>query len=108
MNLNRTQIVKGNFEWPKEEIMIKPTKHFLSQLKCRFIKNDLIPKKIKVEKGNIHSGKSKDGKRLNSVVVRCDYSDKEHLYICFNPYDGGGKSIWIKAKNEKSSRENSQ
>jgi len=104
MNLTRTKIINGDFAWPEKDIMIKPSRHYIEQLNCRLINRDSIPRKIRVTKDNIHSAKCKDGKRLTSVVVRVEYNEYKHLYICLNPYDGAGKSLWVKRKDEKGFR----
>lgn len=113
MNLTRLQIVNGNYKWPDNMIVIKPTKHYLEQMKNRCMGLDCIPTQVRVTKDNIHSGKTEDGVHLNSVVVRIKYTPYKYLFICLNPYDGGGKSMWFEPvkrpqKNEKAARKDNK
>lgn len=95
MELTRTQILKGDYEYPDKMIMLKPTRHFLNRLEERGIGINCIPTMVRVTRNNIHSGKTEDGKRLYSVVVRLRYTSSRWVFICLNPFDGGAKTLWF-------------
>lgn len=101
MDLTRTKILKGNYAYPNEFVKLKPTKHFIERLEERGLGLDCIPTLIRVTKDNIHSGKTEDGKELVSVVVRLNYNATKFLFLCFNPRDGGLKTLWFKEKGVK-------
>lgn len=102
MELTRTQILRGNFVYPSDLIKLYPTKHFLDRLEQRGIGLDCMPTLLRVTKDNIHSGKTEDGKRLNSVVVRLAYNASKYLFIVLNPFDGGTKTLWFRDKKTPS------
>lgn len=56
---------------------------------------------VRVTKDNIHSGKTDDGKQLVSVVVRLNYNRTKFIFLAFNPYDGGLKTVWFRDKSKK-------
>jgi hypothetical protein len=101
MELTRTQILKGNFVYPDELVKLHPTKHFIERLDERGLGLDCIPTLIRVTKDNIHSAKTEDGTKLNSVVVRLVYNASKYLFIAFNPFDGGTKTLWFRDKGNK-------
>lgn len=114
--LTRTQILKGSITYPSELVKLIPTKHFIARLEERGLGLDCIPTVVRVTKDNIHSGKTEDGKILNSVVVRLKYSTTKNIFLAFNPYDGGLKTLWFRERRgdgnrrrrRKASVENSQ
>ena len=103
MDLTRTQLLQGNYQYPADLIKLKPTKHFIDRLEQRGIGLNCIPTMVRVTKDNIHSGKTGDGRELKSVVVRLKYSTTKYIFLCFNPFDGGLKTIWFRDKNKKGS-----
>ena len=107
MELTRTQILQGDYKYPSKLVELKPTKHFLARLEERGIGINCIPSLVRVTKDNIHSGKTEDGKTLNSVVVRLKYTYHRYIFLCFNPFDGGLKTLWFreKVRNENRRRE---
>ncbi len=107
MELTRTQILKGNFVYPSDLVKLYPTKHFIDRLEERGLGLDCIPTLVRVTKDNIHSGKSEDGTRLTSVVVRLVYNTSRYLFLVFSPIDGGLKTLWFRDKtNRKAPSEN--
>jgi len=101
MELTRTQILKGNFVYPNDLVKLHPTKHFIERLEERGIGLDCIPTLVRVTKENIHSAKTEDGLRLNSVVVRLSYSSNRYIFLAFNPFDGGMKTLWFRDRGNK-------
>lgn len=95
MNLSRTQIIKEGYKYPTGLIRLKPTKHFLSRLYERNVGISCVPTLVRVTEDNIHSGKTQDGITLSSVVIRLKYKIDTYVYLCFNPFDAGAKSIWF-------------
>lgn len=98
MNLNRTQILNKKFFYPKGLIKLSYTKHFLDRLFERRVGIECIPTLVRITENNIHSGKTRNGKSLSSVVIRLFYKRNLDMYICFNPFDGGAKTIWFEKK----------
>lgn len=101
MELTRTQILKGNFIYPTDLVKLYPTKHFINRLEERGLGLDCIPTLVRVTKDNIHSAKTEDGKKLNSVVVRLVYNTSKYIFLVINPFDGGLKTLWFRDKNKK-------
>lgn len=101
MELTRTQILRGKFIYPSELVKLYPTKHFAERLEQRGIGLDCIPSLVRVTEGNIHSAKTEDGSKLNSVVVRLDYSATKYLFLAFNPFDGAIKTLWFRDRHKK-------
>lgn len=101
MNLTRTQILNGDFKYPEGFIALKPTNHFKERLAERGIGLECMPTQVRVTKDNIHSGKTNDNKHLHSVVIRLKYNKYTNLFMCINPYDGAGKSLWFEDKKGK-------
>lgn len=101
IELTRKQILEGKYEYPKGYITIKPTNHYLERLEERGIGLACVPWTVKVTKDNIYSGKTWDGKNLTSVVIKLKFSRWEDVFICLNPFDCGGKSIWFKEKRSR-------
>jgi hypothetical protein len=101
MELTRTQILAGDYKYPTDFIKLKPTRHFMGRLEERGMGIDCMPTMIRVSKDNIHSAKTEDGEKLNSVVVRIRYSSTQWLFICMNPYDGGAKTLWFKRRQKR-------
>lgn len=101
MDLTRTQLVKGDYYYPNDLIKLNPTKHFIERLEERGIGINCIPTLVRVTNDNIHSGKTKDGKKLNSVVIRLKYNSTKYLFLCFNPFDGFCKTLWFRDKQNK-------
>ncbi len=98
MDLTRTQLLTGSYIYPTELVKLVPTKHFVDRLNERGIGVDCIPTMVRVTKDNIHSGKTDNGKNLRSVVVRLKYTSSRYLFLCFNPIDGGLKTLWFRDK----------
>lgn len=98
MELTRTQILRGNFSYPKDFIRVYPTKHSLERLEGRGLGLDCIPTLVRVTKDNIHSGKTEDGTTLSSIVVRLTYGRYKYIFLAINPQDGGIKSLWFRDK----------
>lgn len=105
MGLSRTQILKGNYNYPRNLIKLRTSKHFQERLEQRGYGIDCIPTLVRVTKDNIHSAKTDNGKDLNTVVVRLKYSSKRYLFICFNPFDGMCKTLWFKSRGNDSRAE---
>lgn len=101
MELTRKQILAGNYLYPKELVKLYPTKHFTDRLEERGIGINCIPTLVRVTKDNIHSAKTEDGKQLNSVVVRLTYNSSKYIFLAFNPFDGGLKTMWFREKRRK-------
>lgn len=101
MDLTRTQLLQGTYLYPTELVKLVPTKHFVERLEQRGIGIDCIPTMVRVTKDNIHSGKTDNGKDLISVVVRLKYNSSRYIFLCFNPLDGGLKTLWFKDKKYK-------
>lgn len=55
---------------------------------------DFLPSVVKITDSNIYSGRTKDNKKLNSIVIRMDYTGNKDLYLCFNPFDAALKTVW--------------
>lgn len=100
--LMRHELVKGNFKYPTDLIKLYPTKHCVERLEQRGVGLDCLPTLVRVTKNNIHSGKSIDGQTLHSVVIRIDYNIYKYLFLCFNPFDGGLKTLWFLDKKKRS------
>lgn len=100
IRLNKFQILEGKYLYPEDLIELIPTKHFWDRLIEREEGVLLIPTKVRVTPENIHSGKSRDGKTLHSVVIRLEYNKFRLIYMCFNPYDGGLKTVWFADKKK--------
>ena len=94
--LTRTQILTGNYVFPSELVKLIPTKHFIDRLEERGLGLHCMPTLVRPTKDNIHSGKTEDGKHLNSVVVRLKYDSKRYVFLAFNPYDGAIKTLWFR------------
>jgi len=84
--------------YPSRLIRLIPTKHLLRRLEERGIGLTCIPEYVRVTEQNIHSGKTKDGRRLKSVAVKLNYSTVYDLYLSFNPFDGALKTMWFRRK----------
>lgn len=97
MSLTRTQILTGNYLYPKELVKLKTTKHFIDRLEERGIGVNCIPTVVRVTKDNIYCGEA-DGNELTSVVIRLNYNSSRYVFLCFNPKDGGLKTLWFKEK----------
>lgn len=95
MNLTRHQIVNGSYVYPDDLITLKETNHFKTRFEERTFGLAMMPTRVRITKDNVHSGKTRDGTTLNSVVIRLKYSSK-WMFLCFDPYDGVVKSIWFK------------
>lgn len=104
IDLTRRQILEGNYEYPTDLVTLIPTKHFMERLEERQLGLDCIPTVVRVTKDNIHSAKTLDGVRLTSVVVRLNYTNYQYLFLVFNPYDGGLKTMWFRPKNVKNEK----
>lgn len=102
--LTRDQILKGIIQYPSNLIKLNTTNHFINRLEERGLGLDCIPTMVRVTKDNIHSGKTKNGKTLKSVVVRLVYSPTKFIFLCFNPYDGFLKTLWFKDRKYDSGR----
>lgn len=85
-------------------VKLIPTKHFISRLEERGLGLSVIPTMVRVTPSNIHSGKTEDGKVLKSVVVRLKYSDSKYIFLCFNPRDGGLKTLWFRERGSYGNR----
>lgn len=96
IELTRTQILEGNYNYPSTLITLDPTNHIFDRMAERGINPDNLPSKVRVTKDNIHSAKTENGKDLNSVVIRLKYNMYTWVFIVVNPFDGGAKSIWVK------------
>lgn len=101
MELTRKQILRGKYVYPDELVKLYPTKHFMERLEERGLGLDCIPTLVRVTEGNIHSAKTENGKELTSVVVRLVYNTTKYLFLAFNPFDGGLKTLWFRDKNKK-------
>ena len=101
MELTRTQILMGTYIYPSELVKLYPTKHCIDRLEERGIGLDCIPTIVRVTKDNIHSGKTEDGHKLISVVVRLLYSPTKYIFLAINPFDGGMKTLWFRDKTNK-------
>jgi len=101
MELTRKQILRGDYLFPNDLVKLYPTKHFIERLEQRGLGLDCIPTLVRVTKDNIHSGKTEDGKKLSSVVVRLSYTPAKFIFLAFNPFDGGLKTLWFKERNKK-------
>ena len=106
MDLTRTQLLNGHYNYPNDLVRVYPTKHFKWRLDQRGIGVDCIPSLIRVTENNIHSGKTVDGKNLNSVVVRLVYNSKRYIFLAFNPFDGAMKTLWFRDKHKKNKYDN--
>jgi len=102
--LTRTQILQGTFMYPDDLIKLIPTKHFASRLEERGLGLTIVPTMVRVTPNNIHSGKTEDGKVLKSVVVRLKYSDSKYIFLAFNPFDGGLKTLWFRERGKYGNR----
>jgi hypothetical protein len=91
--------LSGTYEYPDDLITLKPTRHFLDRLAERKLGLDCIPTQVRVTKNNIYRAKTEDGSRLTSVVVRLKYTYNTFLFIAFNPYDGGAKTLWFRDRH---------
>jgi len=96
MELTRRQILKGKYIYPDDLVKLYPTKHFVDRLEERGLGLDCIPTLVRVTKDNIHSAKTEDGQKLISVVVRLVYSKSKYIFLAFNPFDGGMKTLWFR------------
>ncbi len=94
--LTKREIIAEKLRYPSGFITLKPTKHCIERLQERGRELDFLPSIIKVTTKNMVSGKTKDNKRLCSVVVKVRYTCTKWLFLCFNPYDGGLKTVWYK------------
>lgn len=101
MDLTRTQLLKGNYSFPKDFVKLWRTKHFAERLKERGMATLTLPSSVKIDKKNIHSGKTEDGKTLTSVVIRVPYTKDVYVFLCFDPNDGGLKTLWFRDKRER-------
>jgi hypothetical protein len=101
MELTRTQIVKGSYIYPDDLVKLNATRHFIERLEQRGVGIDCVPTVVRVTKDNIHSGKTIDGKRLESVVVRLKYNSNKYIFLCFNPFDGFLKTLWFRDKHKR-------
>lgn len=91
--------MKGNYVYPSELVKLKVTKHFIDRLEERGIGVNCIPTVVRVTKDNIYCAEA-EGKTLTSVVVRLKYNSSRYIFLCFNPIDGGLKTLWFKDKNK--------
>jgi len=97
MSLTRTEILNGNYLYPKELVRLRTTKHFTDRLEQRGIGLDCIPTLVRVTKDNIYCGEAQ-GKELTTVVVRLKYTSSRFVFLCFNPQDGALKTLWFRDK----------
>ena len=98
IKLSRGEVLKGNYKFPLELVRLKPSLHFKKSLENRGLELDCIPSMVRVSRDNIHSAKTIDNIHLTSVVIRLSYTSCKYMFICLNPYDGAGKTIWFKRK----------
>lgn len=101
IELTREEILKGSYRYPKNFINIYPTSHCIERLDERGKELDFLPSMVRITEDNIWSGRTKNGKRLISIVIRLKYKCSKYLFICFNPWDGFIKTIWFKDANRK-------
>jgi hypothetical protein len=99
--LTRAQILAGQYEYPEDFVNLLPTTHFWDRVQERAEGILNIPTVVKVTRDNIYSAKTRDGKRLHSVVIKLKYSDYRFIYLCFNPFDGGLKTAWFRETVKK-------
>lgn len=97
--LNKKDILKGEYYFPKENLVLIPSRHALEMIENRKIDTNKIPMMICVTNNNIYSAKCRDGKRLHSVVIKLKYDKIKDLFICLNPFDSAMKTIWLNNKN---------
>src|SRR5262245_3779277 len=97
MNLTRKQILNGNYVYPTDLVRLRQTKHFVKRLEERGIGVDCIPTVVRVTRDNIYCAEV-EGKEMTSVVVRLKYNSSRYVFLCFNPLDGGLKTLWFKDK----------
>ena len=96
--LKKNEILDMNLTYPSRLVKLIPTKHFNKRLEERGIGLTCIPEYVRVTRDNIHSGKTKDGKRLSSVAIKLSYSSTYDIYLSFNPFDGALKTMWFRRK----------
>lgn len=102
--LNKNQILDMDLTYPSKLVRLIPTHHFRKRLEERGIGLTCIPQYVRVTPQNIHSGKTKDGKKLISVAIKLHYSTLYDLYLSFNPFDGALKTMWFRKKNKNDNR----
>lgn len=104
MELSKKQIVEGGYLYPKDFIELKPTNHFLERLSERGLSLNCIPTVVRITENNIHSGRTKMGNRLQSIVIKLKYTNTKYIFICFNPFDHAAKTMWFRnIKNDNRS-----
>lgn len=96
--LTRTEILRNKYKYPSDFVNLIYTNHFKERLSERGLGLECIPKIVRVTENNIHSGKTNDEVHLCSVVVRLEYSTSKYLFIAFNPFDGGCKTLWFRKR----------
>ena len=95
--LTKLQIIEGDYIYPKDLVHLKPTKHVKARFLERGLDLDILPTVVRITDDNLFSGKTQDDKHLHSVVVRLYYTYGKDMYLCYNPFDGGLKTVWFRA-----------
>ena len=99
--LTKLEILEGNYIYPKDLVNLKPTKHVRERFLERGLEMDILPTVVRITEDNLYSGKTQDDKHLHSVVVRLFYSYSKDMYLCYNPFDGGLKTVWFRPTKRK-------
>lgn len=102
--LTKTQILARKIIYPSNLVKLVQTKHSIGRLEERGIGLDCIPTMVRITEDNLHSGKTKDGKRLASVVIKLRYNSRTNIFLAFNPYDGACKTLWFRERRSNESR----
>ena len=100
-NLNRNQLLSGMFQYNKDLIELKYTKHYEERFKERSLGVECIPTVVRIKDENMYCGKTSDGASLSSIVVRLNYTSSKNLFLCFDPRNGVVKTLWFKDKKKR-------
>ena len=102
--LTRRQLLEKKFQFPSEMIKLIPTNHFTARLEERGLGLACIPTLVRITEDNVHSGKTKDGKTLSSVVVRLEYNKRLNIFLALSPKDGALKTLSFRERRRDGSR----
>lgn len=88
-SLTRKEIIDGGFRWREGLIKLSLSKHAKRRTEER-VEGEfpIIPTVCRITKGNICSGRTKDGKTLNSVKVRLEYKRDKWMFLVICPWSG--------------------
>jgi hypothetical protein len=94
--LCRSELLGGAYQWPGHWIQLRWSAHARKAIEERGLAQNSIPTVVRISKDNIYSGRTEDGKTLNSVVIGLKYSYRRFLFLALDPVTGTLKTLWFR------------